>query len=62
MVQAVKQSRNEGQSCPVRGMVGRKHERRPQAEIDDANVFDAVIGQQSFQIMFRDRIQHAQQA
>lgn len=62
MVQAVEQGRGERERCPDRGMVGRKHQRRPQAEINNANVFDAVIGEQALQIMLPDRVQDTQQA
>ena len=61
VIDRVVQPGNErhGPQQRVVGML--EHQRCAKAHQDDADVFDTVIGQQTFEIMVHQRVKHAQQ-
>ena len=60
VVDGVIQPGQERQRGEHRMAAVQKHQRRAQAHQDDANVFDAVIRQQTLEVMFHERVEHAQ--
>ena len=65
VIDGVIQTRDERQRrqqrmAHVQFIVVQKHQRCAEAHQDDADVFDAVIGQQPFQVVLHQGIQHAE--
>jgi hypothetical protein len=62
MVEGVEKCRGERQRRRRLHAVRREGERQPEADEDDADVLDRVIGEQTLQVVLHQRAQHAQHA
>ena len=60
MIEDVKQRRGQRQRRRREHVVGMEGEREPEADEDDADVLDRVIGEQALEIVLHQRVQHAQ--
>ncbi len=58
MVQGVEQARDEGYSSQLWIAPCTEHHGSSQAKEDDADILNAVVGQQSLQIVLHERIQN----
>ena len=62
VIQRVQKRSHQRQGRPHRCVMAEKDERGPETEVDDPNVFHAVVGEQALQIVLAQRIQHSQHA
>ena len=60
MIEYVKQRRGHRQRSGTSHVVGTKRQRQPEADEDDADVLDRVIGEQALEIVLHQRMQHAE--
>ena len=56
----MKQCRHQPEDCQSFHTLGEEKQRTAQSQQNYADIFDAVIGQQPFDIMLRQRIKDAQ--
>src|SRR5438046_1792882 len=60
VVNRMVKARNQSQRRKQRMIIVQKHQSRAQTHQYDSNIFDAVISQQTLEVMFHQRIKHAQ--
>ncbi len=61
MIDRVVEARQQPERRQVREAVGLENHSGPDSHEDDPDVFNAVVGQKTFQVMFHQRVHHAQQ-
>ena len=59
MVDGVVESRDEGDRSQPGVAQGDKHHRGAEPDENDSDILDAVIGQQAFEIVLHQRVEHA---